>query len=180
MRTPLYTIGHSNHKQDEFIHILLRYAIATLVDIRTYPASKRFPQFDSETLRESLQQNAIIYHWAGKQLGGMRKPHSSSKHTAIKEEGMRGFADYMQTDMFHKAVVQLINLSRLNPTVIMCAEGAPAQCHRSLLADYLTIHGIEVIHLVNDATLQAHQFSSMARRESAELIYDRNVTSPLI
>ena len=180
MTATLYTIGHSNHEPGTFATILHAYQIATLVDIRAYPQSKRYPHFSMDPLRESLQKSGIVYHWAGKHLGGMRDPAPQSKHLALKDNKMRGYADYMESDVFIKAAVQLMHLAQMNPTVVMCAERVPEHCHRYLLADYLTLQGVEVQHIISATEVQPHQLSPAARRESQELVYDRNITAALI
>lgn len=93
---------------------------------------------------------------------------------------MRGYADHMETSSFTKAAVQLIHLSQLNPTVIMCAERIPQHCHRNLLADYLSLQELEVVHILDVDEVQEHQLSPAVRRELDDLVYDRNVTATLI
>jgi hypothetical protein len=90
-----------------------------------------------------------------------------------------GYADYMETDRFEKGATQLVNLAARSPTAMLCAERAPERCHRRLIADYLTLRGVEVIHLIERTEARVHSLSSEARRESAQLIYDRHVGTEL-
>jgi uncharacterized protein (DUF488 family) len=131
-----------------------------------------------EALREGMDELGIVYHWAGRQLGGRRSARPGSRHGAL-DEGLRGYADYMETDRFHKSAVQLVNLGARSPTVMLCAERSPERCHRRLIADYLTLQGVEVIHLIERDDARVHSLSSEARRESAQLIYDRHVNAEL-
>jgi len=85
----------------------------------------------------------------------------------------------MATESFRKAAVQLIQLAARGPTAVLCAERLPEHCHRSLLADYLTLQGVRVVHLVAPAESREHQLSPSLRRDSATLIYDRNVSGRL-
>ena len=152
--------------------------IATLVDVRALPQSKHNPQFNEDSLRMACETDGIIYHWAGRQLGGMREAQADSPNIAL-EGSMRGYADYMQTAEFEQAVSQLLDLAGRGNMAIMCAERDPMQCHRSLISDYLLLQGAEVMHLINADTLQPHVLRPEARRESAALIYDRNATGKL-
>lgn len=175
----LYTIGHSNRGPDDFVAVLTAAGIRTVVDIRAQPHSARHPHFDQESLRDALTAADIQYHWAGRPLGGQRTPRADSPHTALASEGLRGYADLMDGEPFRKAVAQLLGLARRAPTAVLCAERDPLQCHRSLLSDYLILHGVEVMHLVDVGDTRAHQLRPEARRESLQLIYDRHTTAAL-
>ena len=117
----------------------------------------------------------MMYHWAGRQLGGGRKPLSDSRHVALQEE-LRGFADHMGSVGFQKSAAQLINMAAKSPTVILGVEHEPERCYRLLIADYLTLQGVSVIHLLDPGVRRAHHLSAAVRRESAELVYDRVVS----
>lgn len=169
----IYTIGHSNSSQAEFISALQSVGIKTLVDVRSHPQSTRYPHFSEEPLRRSLEDVGIHYHWAGRQLGGRRSVKPDTLHRALHED-MQGYADYMETDAFKCSAVQLINLATSDMTCVMCAEALPEQCHRSLIADYLILQGTQVFHLLPQSEMAEHHLRPEARRESTELIYDRN------
>lgn len=175
----LYTLGHSNREAAAFVDLLASAEIETLVDIRARPQSMRYPHFGEERLREALAGAGIQYHWAGRQLGGHRTPRDDSPHTALTEDGLRGYADHMDREPFRKGVVQLLVLVRRAPTTVLCAERDPLQCHRSLLADYLALQGAEVLHLIDMGETRVHQLRPEARRESQQLIYDRHTTAAL-
>jgi uncharacterized protein (DUF488 family) len=169
----VYSIGHGDRSVEDLIEVLAEQGIRTLVDIRADPHSRRHPQFNDEALRAALEAAGIIYHWAGRQLGGRREPRADSRHVGLKDDGLRGFADYMETPEFARGVAQLRNLAARAPTAMLCAEREPAQCHRSLVADWLTLQGVGVVHLIEPGGSREHLLSSQARRESAELVYDR-------
>jgi uncharacterized protein (DUF488 family) len=170
----VYTIGHSNRTPEELIAILRERGIATLVDVRAHPGSRRYPQFNGDALRASLEAAAIQYHWAGRQLGGLRQAQPDSAHTALIEDGLRGYADYMGSTAFQTAAAQLSRLAARSPTAILCAERLPETCHRSLISDYLTLQGVPVVHLLARAQAREHQLRAETRRESSRLVYDRN------
>ncbi len=175
----LYTIGHSDRSESEFCDLLLENDVQTLVDIRAMPSSARFPQFNAAELRETLEGHGLVYHWAGRQLGGKRTTRPGSPHLALEQSGLQGFADYMESDAFGRAIAQLQNLAGQSTAAIMCAEGRPENCHRSLIADFLILQGWNVVHILGEANCSEHLLRPEARRESAELIYDRKTTAKL-
>lgn len=178
MTLTLYTVGHGNRQIGELMALLQEAGVDTLVDVRAQPRSRHNPQFNDDTLRLACENAGIVYHWAGRQLGGMREPRPDSPHLAL-DEGLRGFADHMDTEAFQKGVSQLQHLAARGTCAILCAERDPAQCHRSLIADYLTLQGARVVHLVAPGETREHALSSAVRRESAALVYDRQVNGRL-
>lgn len=173
METRLYTIGHSNRHIDELMQCLQAHGIQTVVDIRSNPQSARHPQFSQDSLRHSLDSGNMVYHWAGRQLGGLRKTTQASVHHALDTE-LQGFAQYMETPEFERAAGQLQRLATQAPTAMLCAEKLPEHCHRSLIADYLLLNAAEIMHIIDVHTVISHQLRPEARRESATLVYDRN------
>ncbi len=158
---PIWTIGHSTRKIDIFISLLEENGIKLLVDVRTLPGSKRYPQFNKETLAKSLQEHGIHYeHFAG------------SRNIAWRNASFRGYADYMETEEFGKGVKRLVDLANESgPTVIMCAEAVWWRCHRSLISDYLKVRGIEVIHILDAKKTEPHPFTPAARIVGGTLSY---------
>lgn len=179
MTTTVYSIGHSNRRIEQLLAVLHEAGVRLLVDVRSQPVSQRHPQFDGETLRKELEAAGLQYHWAGRSLGGLRSPRPDSPHIALTEDGLRGYADHMGTEIFQKGVAQLINLAGRASTAVLCAERLPEQCHRQLLADYLLLQGLSVVHLIDSGVRRDHQLSPEVRRESAQLIYDRMRTGKL-
>jgi uncharacterized protein (DUF488 family) len=170
MATPLYTIGHSTHPVDAFLAMLRRYAIATLVDIRTIPGSRRNPQFGQASLRESLKEGGIGYLHM-KSLGGLRRPDKDSSNRGWRNEAFRGYADHMQTEEFTRGIDELIVIAARGPTAIMCAEAVPWRCHRSLVADALLVRGIEVVDILSADHSQTHALTSFARVDGSSVTY---------
>ena len=175
----LFTVGHSNRSLRELLDLLTEAGVTTLVDVRAHPHSTRHPQFGSDVLRAGAEEAGMVYHWAGRQLGGRRPTAPNSPHVALDEDGLRGYADYMDSEPFHKAAAQLVQLAGRSATAVLCAERLPEHCHRALLADYLTLQGVQVVHLVGPAESREHQLSPTLRRDSAAPIYDRNVSGHL-
>ena len=174
----LFTVGHSNRSLEELLAVLKAVSIVTLVDVRAEPRSRHNPQFNEESLRAACTRAGIVWHWAGRMLGGLRAARADSPHIALTE-GFRGFADHMQTDGFRKGAGQLLAMGARGPTAFLCAERLPENCHRSLIADYLLLQGARVMHLIEPGEQREHVLNPAARRESAALIYDRQATVPL-
>jgi len=174
----LYTVGHGTRQLEELIALFKQAGVITLVDVRAQPRSQHNPQFNDDALRAACERAGIVYHWAGRQLGGLRAPRPDSPHVAL-EEGRRGFADHMDTEAFRKGASQLQNLASRGACAILCAERDPARCHRALIADYLTLQGMRVVHLIAPGESREHLLSPEARRESAALVYDRQTTGRL-
>lgn len=95
----IWSIGHSTHTLQAFVEMLHSFQIQAVVDIRSYPGSRRYPHFNKEALEISLPLNDVLYFHI-KKLGGRRKPNVSSKNTAWHHPAFRGYADYMETDLF--------------------------------------------------------------------------------
>ena len=174
----LYTAGHSNRTRASFLDLLGSVGVETLVDVRRVPRSTRNPHFDGVKLRQVVEDAGLTYHWAGHQLGGFRETAPDSPHVAL-DDGFRGYADHMASVAFGRAIVQLATLGRRGVTAIMCAEKDPSHCHRSLIADYLTLHGARVVHLIEPETVREHMLNPHLRRESGRLVYDRGVSGRL-
>ncbi|MDH5633809.1 MAG: DUF488 domain-containing protein [Gammaproteobacteria bacterium] len=134
----LYTVGHGSRSVQELIELLQPHGITVLVDVRSHPASRHNPDASEDRLRTALAAAGISYHWAGRQLGGLRQPGPHSVHASLTGN-MQGFADYMATPEFARAAIQLKNMMVKFPTAILCAEVQPEQCHRSLISDYFLL-----------------------------------------
>ena len=166
----IWTIGHSTLPIEQFLGLLKGHDIQALVDVRTLPGSKRHPQFNGEALSHSLAQAGIDYVHM-RDLGGLRKPRRDSPNTAWKNESFRGYADYMMTPAFTKAIEELLKIASTKRTTIMCAEAVWWHCHRSMIADYLKAEGVSVLHILGDTKVEEHPFTSPARVVNGRLTY---------
>jgi len=169
--TRIWTIGHSTRTIEEFIGALQANGIRLVADVRLLPGSKRYPQFNKEELARSLSENGIGYeHFP--ELGGRRKAWKDSHNTAWRNESFRGYADHMETAEFASGIARLQEMADSHgATAIMCAEAVWWRCHRSLIADYLKVQGIEVIHIIDANKTEAHSFTSAARVIDRKLDY---------
>jgi uncharacterized protein (DUF488 family) len=167
----LWTIGHSTRKIDQFTSLLEENGIKLVVDVRSLPGSKRYPQFNKKALAESLREHGIRYEHLP-ELGGRRKSRPDSRNTAWRNASFRGYADYMETEEFHKGVRRLLDLANdIGPTAIMCAEAVWWRCHRGLISDYMKADGVDVIHIVDANKTEPHPYTSAARMVDGALSY---------
>ncbi|HEY3026649.1 MAG TPA: DUF488 domain-containing protein [Pyrinomonadaceae bacterium] len=166
----VWTVGHSTRPIDELLDILKSFKIATLVDVRSYPGSRRYPQFNKANLAASLEAAGIEYVHQP-QLGGRRPARKDSTNIAWRNESFRGYADYMETESFREAIEDLLGLAREQRTAVMCAEAVWWRCHRALISDYLKARGITVIHILAADKSEPHPYTSAARIVNGELSY---------
>jgi uncharacterized protein (DUF488 family) len=166
----ILAVGHSTRPLAEFIALLQAHAVTRLVDVRTVPRSRHNPQFDRDTLPAALAEGGIDYeHVAG--LGGFRRTHPGSVNTGWRNASFRGYADYMQTPEFAKHLAELIAQARTERIALMCAEAVPWRCHRSLIADALVVHGLNVEEIISGTRRQAHRLTPFARVSGTVITY---------
>jgi uncharacterized protein (DUF488 family) len=164
----LYTIGHSTRPFDELAALLRENGVVHLMDVRTVPRSRHNPQFNSDALAASLPERGISYtHLPA--LGGLRKSKRDSINQGWKNASFRGYADYMQTEDFAEALTAL--MADGSPIAIMCAEAVPWRCHRSLIADALSVRGVEVRHIMGPGKTQPHALTRFAQVEGTHITY---------
>jgi uncharacterized protein (DUF488 family) len=172
MRAAVYTVGHSIHPIDEFVELLNRQAVGLLVDVRSYPRSRRWPQFNQSALEASLVENGITYRWL-KQLGGRRQSiRADSPHTAWTVAAFRAYSDYADGADFAIGLSELIAFAHSSRVAILCAEGLWWQCHRRIIADHLMLVGWAVRHIMPSGELVAHALPDFARIAGDRIIYD--------
>jgi uncharacterized protein (DUF488 family) len=166
----MLTVGHSNRSLEQFLDLLQGHEVSLLVDVRTMPRSRHNPQFNRETLPQMLAARGIAYkHLPG--LGGLRHARKDSVNTGWRNASFRGYADYMQTEEFARNLAALCELETRQKTAIMCAEAVPWRCHRSMIADALTIRGVPVMHIVSADKAEPHRLTSFARVQGTRIIY---------
>lgn len=168
----IYTIGHSTRSFEEFLHLLQAHGVQQVVDVRTVPRSRRNPQFNRETLPETLAEAGIAYVHLP-ELGGLRKPLPDSINDAWENDSFRGYADYMQTPEFTAGLEHLLALARELSTTVMCAEAVPWRCHRSLIGDALLARGHTVEDILSPTRRSPHTMTRFARVEGEHVTYPK-------
>jgi uncharacterized protein (DUF488 family) len=164
------TIGHSTRAIEEFIRLLQAHGAECVVDVRTIPRSRHNPQFNTDTLPVSLKAAVIGYKHLPA-LGGLRRAAADSVNAGWRNASFRGYADYMQTPQFVKAVEKLIKLAAEKRLALMCAEAVPWRCHRSLIADALVVRGMGVEHIMSLSRRQPHVLTPFAKVEGKQITY---------
>jgi uncharacterized protein (DUF488 family) len=167
----VFTIGHSTRSLEEFLDLLAAHRIGLLVDVRRFPGSRRHPHFARDALADAAAQAGIEYRWV-EALGGRRSRRAGSPHTAWRVPAFAGYADHMDGAEFAAAAAELVEWARGARTAILCAEARPEQCHRRLIADWLTAHGATVEHILASRRTARHQLPEFARVEGERVIYD--------
>jgi uncharacterized protein (DUF488 family) len=166
----VFTIGHSTRPLDAFIEMLKARGVERLVDVRTIPRSRHNPQFNQETMPAPLAAAGIEYvPMPG--LGGLRHARRDSPNTGWRNTSFRGFADYMQTPEFEVNLEKLVGLAAGRRLAIMCAEAVPWRCHRSLIADALTVRGVQVENILSATRCERHALTPWAKVEGQRITY---------
>ena len=166
----IFTVGHSTLPIDRFVALLGVYRIEHVVDVRTVPRSRHNPQFNADALATSLPAAGIAYTGMSA-LGGLRSPRKDSPNTGWRNKSFQGYADYMQTEPFQRAVEELIAMGRRQRTVIMCAEAVPWRCHRSLVADALEVRGVPAVEILSETSWRMHKLTPFARVDGLSVTY---------
>ncbi len=168
----IWTIGHSTRTLEEFLQMLKSFEIELLVDVRHYPGSRKFPQFNKESMEKTIPENRIEYKHIV-ELGGRRKVDPNSTNDAWRLDSFKGYADYMETPQFQEALTILKKLATEKRTAIMCAEAVWWSCHRSMISDALKVEGWKVMHIMSQKTATEHPYTAPARIVEGKLNYSK-------
>jgi len=166
----ILTVGHSNRTLEELLALLEAHEVAHVVDIRTIPRSRHNPQFDREQLARDLSRAGIGYTHVPA-LGGLRRARADSPNGGRHNASFRGFADQMLTPEFETGLAELAKLAAARRTAVMCAEAVPWRCHRSLVADALTVRGVHVEHILSRTRAQPHELTAFAVVQGTRVSY---------
>ncbi|MBW3595588.1 MAG: DUF488 domain-containing protein [Actinobacteria bacterium] len=170
----MFTVGHGTRSEDDLAAVLLDAGIDRLVDVRRYPGSRRHPHFARAAMETWLPDRGVIYDWRGETLGGRREhDNPQTRHPSLRNKSFQGYADYMDTNEFRDAVLQLERDAEQEKVAIMCAETLWWRCHRRMISDALVARGNEVIHLMKPGDRNAHKpVAEMRVGEDGWPVYD--------
>jgi uncharacterized protein (DUF488 family) len=168
----IYTIGHSTLALADFVRLLRSHGVKQVVDIRTIPRSRHNPQFNMDTFGPHLRRHNLGYRHE-KALGGLRHTRPDSPNVGWENASFRGFADYMLTPDFEVALTRLLEIAASRTTCLMCAEAVPWRCHRSLVADALTVRGVRVLDIMSADHVTSHTLTPWAHVEGTRITYPR-------
>jgi uncharacterized protein (DUF488 family) len=171
----IWTIGHSTRSARDFVALLRSAAITVVGDVRRFPVSRRFPQFNQAVLVETLAAAAMDY-LALPELGGRRQPRPDSRHTAWRNSSFRAYADHMDSDAFKEGMAYVTELAGRQRIALMCSEAVWWRCHRGLIADYLKVRGHTVVHLLSPSRHEEHPYTAAARIVHGQLSYTNATT----
>jgi uncharacterized protein (DUF488 family) len=175
----IHTVGHGTLPADELTTLAHGIGLEAIVDVRSYPGSRHNPQYGGEALESWLPEGGIAYSWQ-RELGGRRPARPDSRHTALRNDAFRGYADHMESEEFAAGVDRLLAESGHRRTAVMCSESVWWRCHRRLLADHLVlVRDVGVVHLMHDGRQTPHPVTDGARRDGDTVVYDVGTTTPL-
>jgi uncharacterized protein (DUF488 family) len=171
MKNPIYTVGHSSRDFDELLTMLRNNGITCLVDVRSFPSSKKFPQWNQSAIIDELPPD-IEYRWFPK-LGGRRHTPKgvASVNGAWQVKAFRAYADYMASDEFKEGLNELLELAEHERLAIMCSEAVPWRCHRRLITDALIVAGAEVVDILSTTTAKPAVLDKHAQVHGGHLTY---------
>jgi uncharacterized protein (DUF488 family) len=170
----LWTVGHSTRSLDELAGLLKAHGVGLVADVRRFPGSRKHPQFGREALERGLSERGVGYVWLGETLGGRRKPGpEAARHRALRNDSFRAYAAHMETPQFREGVERLLELGSGRAAAVLCSEAVWWRCHRSMIADFLTAAGHEVLHIMTEKRAQPHRLRPEARKARGRLVYDR-------
>jgi uncharacterized protein (DUF488 family) len=166
----IWTIGHSTRPIEHFLGLLAGYRIETIADVRSFPGSRKYPQYGKEALAATLSEHGIGYRWF-QILGGRRRVARDSPNVAWRNASFRAYADYMSTSEFAQGLTELIELASQSRIALMCAEAVWWRCHRSMISDALCVRGIKVVHIMDAKNVIVHPMTMPARVVRGRLTY---------
>ncbi len=148
----LYTIGHSTHKKDVFVHLLNRHAVTAVCDVRSNPYSRRNPQFNRENLQKTLQFHNIAYVYFGSELGPRSSDSSCYENDKVQYDRLA------RTRSFHQGLNRLRKGSKSFSIALMCSEKDPIMCHRMILVSRnMRCDDLDIKHILTDGSLESNR-----------------------
>lgn len=147
----IYSIGHSNHEAEQLMELLHKHGVNLVLDVRSNPYSKRWPQFNREELIHILTGSAIGYEYFGEWFGARQ-----TDEDFYTPAGWLNYAMFTASAIFKEGVRQLDGyLLRGKTPALLCAEKDPFDCHRAIMvARALSLAGYEPVHILADGSLQ--------------------------
>ncbi|OIH82329.1 DNA repair protein [Arthrobacter sp. UCD-GKA] len=165
------TIGHSTREFDEVVRMLRSNGVTELVDVRSFPNSRKFPQWNQATIEGALPAG-IGYRWI-RDLGGRRHTPAGTEtpNDGWKVKAFRDYADYMSTEAFAAGLAELLAVASCSVPAIMCSEAVPWRCHRRLVTDALIVAGVEVLDIMSPGTTRRAKLTSFAQVQDGKITY---------
>jgi uncharacterized protein (DUF488 family) len=168
---PLFTVGHGARSLAELVQLCVSNGVSCVADVRSFPGSRRSPHFARQSLQETLPPRGLRYQWIPA-LGGRRHRPREAPPSAWRVAGFAAYAEHMRGPEFHAGFDELVAAMARGPTAIMCAEASPYRCHRRLISDWAELHGIEVMHILDEHRCERHRVTPFARRAGDDVVYE--------
>jgi uncharacterized protein (DUF488 family) len=166
----VFSIGHSTRSLEALVAICRAHQVSGIADVRRFPGSRRSPHFGRDALEAALPRHDVRYLWIPA-LGGRRRRAPDAPPSAWRVDAFAAYADYMCTPEFRAGVDELFQSAALGATAIMCAEASPYRCHRRLISDWLELHDVEVVHLLDERRRERHHVTGFASRRGEDVVY---------
>ena len=163
MHPTLYSIGHSTHSSAQLCALLSSAGVSRVLDVRRFPVSRRWPQFNLTPLQAALARAGMDYlHLPA--LGGRRDQLGTAalSNAGLADAGLRAYADYAQTPAFQRAMGELLARAGAAPTAMLCAEVDWRHCHRQIIADHALLQGMPVQHIRQNGTSEVAELNPLA------------------
>ncbi|MDO5739303.1 MAG: DUF488 domain-containing protein [Ornithinimicrobium sp.] len=167
----VFTVGHSTRDFVELLVMLRANGVTDLVDVRSFPSSRKYPQWNQDAITEALPAD-IRYRWI-RELGGRRytPAERTSPNAAWRVKAFRDYADHMSTDEFRAGLAVLLEMANESTPAIMCSEAVPWRCHRRLITDALIVEGVEVFDVMSVSTTRRATLSNFAQVSDGKITY---------
>lgn len=171
----VFTIGHSTRDFDEVLAMLRENDVTELVDVRSFPSSRKFPQWNQDAIKAALPAN-IRYRWI-QDLGGRRYTPAGvpSVNGGWRVKAFRDYADYMATDEFRAGCGELLRAATESVPAIMCSEAVPWRCHRRLITDALIVAGVHVFNIMSTSSRTRAELTEFAQVRNRKITYPGSV-----
>lgn len=174
----IFTIGHSTRDFDELLEMLRANGVTLLVDVRSFPSSRKFPQWNQSAVKKTLPED-VGYRWI-QDLGGRRHTPVSqaSPNCGWRVKAFRSYADYMSSEQFHVGLADLLRVASESTAAIMCSEAVPWRCHRRLITDALIVEGIEVCDIMSISSTRPATMTDFALVRDGTITYPGSTDEP--
>lgn len=168
----IITVGHGTASQHELEALLVGAGVASVVDVRRHPGSRRHPHVARDRLEVWLPAAGIDYRWE-ERLGGRRSRVDGSPNAGLRDPAFQAYADHLGTPEFREAIETVLAEARDRRVAVLCSESVWWRCHRRLIADHVTLlTDAELRHLLHDGHLDEHRPTDVVRVEDGRLVYD--------
>jgi len=165
----IYTIGHSNHPLEKFLHLLKKFGIQVVVDVRSHPFSRYVPHFNTKQLKVAVTNAGIKYIYMGRELGG--QPEGAEFYD---KDGYVLYSRLAESHPFQEGINRLEKGIEQFRAALMCSEENPLYCHRrQLISRILTERGVKVFHIRGDGR---EQTETDLVKEEKEIINNEQLT----